>query len=99
MKAVQEHQARIVGLSGFLILAIETMQDRISALELAGLANGKVMIGVSPVNEVVSRRMVKNQLMRWTQRGADLLLQVRTLTMNNEFRRHLLSLVSKFCRL
>ena len=61
VKAVQEHHARIVGLSGFLILAIETMKDRISALELAGLANGKVMIGGGPVNEVVSRRMVKNQ--------------------------------------
>jgi hypothetical protein len=32
----------------------------------------------STVNEVISRRMVKKQQMRWTQKGAHTLLQVRT---------------------
>jgi len=38
----------------------------------------------STVNEVVSKRMCKKQQMRWTQKGAHLLLQVRTKTLNNE---------------
>jgi len=38
----------------------------------------------STVNEVISRRMVKKQQMRWTKEGAHLLLQVRTQTLNNE---------------
>lgn len=40
----------------------------------------------STVNEVISRRMVKKQQMRWTQKGAHLLLQVRTHTMNDDLR-------------
>ena len=40
----------------------------------------------STVNQVVSRRMVKQQQMRWTQRGALLLLQVRTQTLNDDLR-------------
>jgi hypothetical protein len=40
----------------------------------------------STVNQVVSRRMVKQQQMRWTLRGAHLLLQVRTQALNNELR-------------
>lgn len=43
-------------------------------------------IAESTVNEVVSRRMAKNQQMRWTQKGAHLLLQVRTKTLNNELK-------------
>ena len=40
----------------------------------------------STVNEVISRRMVKQQQMRWTKQGAHLLLQIRTQTLNNELR-------------
>jgi hypothetical protein len=40
----------------------------------------------STVNQVVSRRMVKQQQMRWTQQGAHLLLQVRTQALNDELR-------------
>jgi hypothetical protein len=40
----------------------------------------------STVNELVSRRMVKKQQMRWTQKGAHLLLQVRIKTLNQELR-------------
>ncbi len=44
----------------------------------------------STVNEVVSKRMVKKQQMRWTPKGAHLLLQVRTKTLNGELK-------DKFC--
>jgi hypothetical protein len=40
----------------------------------------------STVNQVVSKRMVKKQPMRWSQRGAHLLLQVRTQVLNEELR-------------
>jgi hypothetical protein len=38
----------------------------------------------STVNQVISKRMVKKQQMRWTQRGAHLLLQIRPKVLNNE---------------
>ena len=38
----------------------------------------------SVVNQVVSKRMVKKQPMRWTPKGAHLLLQVRTKVLNDE---------------
>ena len=38
----------------------------------------------SAVNQVVSKRMVKKQQMRWTPEGAHLLLQVRTRTLNRD---------------
>jgi hypothetical protein len=38
----------------------------------------------STVNQVVSKRMVKKQQMRWTPRGAHLLLQLRTRVLNND---------------
>ena len=45
----------------------------------------------SAVNQVISKRMVKKQQMRWTPRGAHLLLQVRTRILNDhlagDFRR------------
>jgi hypothetical protein len=45
----------------------------------------------STINWVVSKRMVKKQQMRWTKRGAHLLLQTRTETLNEELR-------DTFCR-
>ncbi len=53
--AVQEHQARIVGLSGFLTLAIEPMRNTISAFRQAGLADVKIMIGGGPIDELVCK--------------------------------------------
>jgi hypothetical protein len=38
----------------------------------------------SAVNQVVSKRMVKKQQMRWTPRGAHLPLEVRTRVLNDE---------------
>ena len=40
----------------------------------------------STVNQVISKRMVKKQQMRWSQKGAHLLLQVRTRVLNDELR-------------
>ncbi len=40
----------------------------------------------STVNQVISQRMVKKQQMRWTERGADLLLQVRARVLNEDLR-------------
>ena len=40
----------------------------------------------SAVNQVISKRFVKKQQMRWTPRGAHLLLQVRTQVLNDELR-------------
>ena len=42
----------------------------------------------STINQVVSKRMAKKQQMRWSQRCAHLLLQVRTRVLNDEFREH-----------
>ncbi|PZS23666.1 MAG: ISKra4 family transposase, partial [Pseudonocardiales bacterium] len=35
------------------------------------------------VNQVISKRMVKKQQMRWTPRGAHLLLQIRARVLND----------------
>jgi hypothetical protein len=40
----------------------------------------------STVKQVISRRMVKQQQMRWTQPGAHLLLQARTQALNDDLR-------------
>jgi hypothetical protein len=40
----------------------------------------------SAVNEIISKRMVKQQQMRWTKKGANQLLQVRIKTLNQELR-------------
>ena len=53
VEAAREHQAKIVGLSGFLTLAIAPMRETISALKQAGLAVVKVMIGGGPIDEIV----------------------------------------------
>ena len=38
----------------------------------------------SGINQVISKRFVKKQQMRWTKRGAHLLLQVRTQQLNDD---------------
>ena len=38
----------------------------------------------STVNQVISKRMVKKQQMRWSPTGAQLFLQVRTAVLNND---------------
>jgi len=39
----------------------------------------------SVINQVISKRMVKRQQMGWAQRGAHLLLQIRTRVLNEEW--------------
>jgi methanogenic corrinoid protein MtbC1 len=53
VQAVKEHGAEMVGLSGFLTLAIDPMRDTIAALKQEGLTEVKVMIGGGPINELV----------------------------------------------
>src|ERR1700674_3997436 len=40
----------------------------------------------SAVNQVISKRMVKKQQMRWSESGAHNLLQIRTKVLNNQLR-------------
>ena len=40
----------------------------------------------SAVNQVIAKRMEKKQQMRWTPKGAHLLLQLRTKVLNGEWK-------------
>ena len=53
VEAAREHKAEIVGLSGFLTLALEPMRETIKALKDSGLNNVKIMIGGGPINDTV----------------------------------------------
>jgi hypothetical protein len=56
--------------------------------QLRGALPSRETIASSPdesaVNQVISKRMVKKQQMRWSPRDAHLLLQVRTRVLNND---------------
>jgi hypothetical protein len=47
------------------------------------------VLAESAVNSLVARRMVKNQQMQWSKRGAHLLLQVRAAVLNGDLRERL----------
>lgn len=49
--AVRQHNVKIVGLSGVLTLAIDSMKATVDALKEAGLGDVKVIIGGAPVSE------------------------------------------------
>ncbi|MFO7698733.1 MAG: cobalamin-dependent protein [Anaerolineae bacterium] len=52
--AIQEHGARVVGLSGFLTLAFDSMKDTVAAIEAAGLRDRvKIMIGGGQVTDKI----------------------------------------------
>jgi methanogenic corrinoid protein MtbC1 len=52
--AIKEHGARVVGLSGLLTLAFDSMKGTIEGIDAAGLRGSvKIMIGGSPVDEQV----------------------------------------------
>lgn len=53
VEAVQETEATVVGLSGFLTIAYEPMKDTIEALKGAGLNGVRVMIGGGQIDEHV----------------------------------------------
>jgi hypothetical protein len=76
LKAVEEFHTYITNNAGFIPNYGERYRhgERIST----GFVE-------STVNQVVSKRMVKKQQMRWSQRGAHLLLQIRTRVLNGEW--------------
>ncbi len=52
--AIREHSPAVVGLSGLLTLAFDSMKDTVAGIEGAGLRGQvKIMIGGSPVDEQV----------------------------------------------
>lgn len=55
--AIEEHKPKVVGLSGFLTLAFESMKDTVQAIEEANLRSQiKIMIGGGQVDEAVRDR-------------------------------------------
>ena len=56
VEAIQRFEPQVIGLSGFLTLAFETMKETIDAIEEAGLRDGvKIMIGGGQVTDEVCR--------------------------------------------
>ena len=56
VEAIQSFEPQVIGLSGFLTLAFETMKETIDAIEEAGLRDGvKIMIGGGQVTDEVCR--------------------------------------------
>jgi len=54
--AIRDFQPQVIGLSGFLTLAFDTMKETIDAIEEAGLRDGaKIMIGGGQVTEDIRR--------------------------------------------
>ncbi len=54
VEAIQSFEPQVIGLSGFLTLAFETMKETIDAIEEAGLRDGvKIMIGGGQVTDEV----------------------------------------------
>src|SRR5882724_58296 len=78
LKAVEEFQTYIENNAGF----IPNYGERWRSGER--ISTGFVE---STVNQVISKRMVKKQQMRWSPRGGHLLLQIRTRVLNEELRR------------
>jgi 5-methyltetrahydrofolate--homocysteine methyltransferase len=54
VEAIQSFEPQVIGLSGFLTLAFDTMKETVEAVEAAGLRDGvKIMIGGGQVNQEV----------------------------------------------
>lgn len=54
IEAIRVFQPEVVGLSGFLTLAFDSMKETVQAVDAAGLRNGlKIMIGGGQVDEAV----------------------------------------------
>ncbi|MGD9144685.1 MAG: cobalamin-dependent protein [Anaerolineae bacterium] len=54
VEAIREHDAKVVGLSGFLTLAFDSMKDTVEAIEAAGLRHGvKIMVGGGQVTDKI----------------------------------------------
>jgi 5-methyltetrahydrofolate--homocysteine methyltransferase len=51
---IREHNPQVIGLSGFLTLAFDSMKETVAAIEAAGLRQGrKIMIGGGQVDESI----------------------------------------------
>lgn len=57
VETVKANNVKIVGLSGVLTLAVDSMKATVDALKAAGLNDVKVIIGGAPVNENVCRQV------------------------------------------
>lgn len=56
VQAIKGFQPQVIGLSGFLTLAFDTMKETIGAIETAGLRDGvKIMIGGGQVSEEIRK--------------------------------------------
>jgi methanogenic corrinoid protein MtbC1 len=56
VEAIQDFKPQVIGLSGFLTLAFDSMKETIDAIETAGLRDGiKIMIGGGQVNEEIQK--------------------------------------------
>jgi methanogenic corrinoid protein MtbC1 len=56
VEAIQDFEPQVIGLSGFLTLAFDTMKETVEAIEAAGLRDGvKIMIGGGQVNEEIQK--------------------------------------------
>jgi hypothetical protein len=53
-------------------------------LEKARQSADRAVIVESTINQLVAKRFVKKQQMRWTPRGAHLLLQIRVQELNDD---------------
>jgi methanogenic corrinoid protein MtbC1 len=54
IEAIKEHDPQVVGLSGFLTLAFDSMKETIDAIEAEGLRSDiKIMIGGGQVDEMI----------------------------------------------
>ncbi|MCL5961798.1 MAG: cobalamin-dependent protein [Chloroflexi bacterium] len=54
VKAIKEFQPQVVGLSGFLTLAFDTMKSTVAAIGTAGLRDEvKIMIGGGQINDMI----------------------------------------------
>jgi methanogenic corrinoid protein MtbC1 len=54
VEAIRDFRPHVIGLSGFLTLAFDTMKETVEAIETAGLRDGiKIMIGGGQVNEEI----------------------------------------------
>ncbi len=52
--AVRQHQAAVVGMSGFLTMAFDSMRDTVAAISKAGMRDRvKIMIGGGQVDDIV----------------------------------------------
>jgi len=82
---------RIWQLAGPLLTYVRLNKDAIVDYGARYRSGRRIVTALagSAVNSVAARRMVKKQQMRWSKRGAHLMLQVRAAVMNGNLREQL----------